>query len=113
MFVTFLVFLVNEDPITKTGPSSARQRSHLYAELPTLLIFAESYRFLKADFHITIWKVKITANNDFKMVPDKITGVTPTSTPVLPNHRYVKQNRDWFVRYLLFLLLICESEPRL
>ena len=39
----------------------------------------------KADFCITITNVK--ANNDFKMVPDKITGVTPTSTPVIPDHR--------------------------
>ena len=39
----------------------------------------------KADYRITISNVKITANNDFKMVPDKITGVTPTSTLVIPD----------------------------
>ena len=26
-------------------------------------------------------------DNNLKMVPDKITGVTPTSTPVIPDHR--------------------------
>ena len=41
----------------------------------------------KVNFPITISNVKITANNHFKMVPDKITGVTPTSTCVIPDHR--------------------------
>ena len=41
----------------------------------------------KANFRITISNVKIAANNNLKMVPDKITGVTPTSTPVIPDHR--------------------------
>ena len=41
----------------------------------------------KADSRIMISNVKITANKDFKMVPDKITGVTPTSTQVIPDHR--------------------------
>ena len=40
-------------------------------EMPTIPIFAESSIF-KVRFHITISNVKITANNDFKMVPDKI-----------------------------------------
>ena len=47
------------------------------AEMPTIPIFV-------ADFCITILNIKIAANNDFKMVPDKITGVTSTSTPVIP-----------------------------
>ena len=41
----------------------------------------------KANFRITISNVKITTNNNFKMVPDKITWVTPTSTLVIPDHR--------------------------
>ena len=41
----------------------------------------------KAYFRITTLNVKIMANNDFKMVPAKITEVTPTSTPVIPDHR--------------------------
>ena len=36
----------------------------------------------KADFSITISDVKILANNDFKMVPDKIKEVTSTCTPI-------------------------------
>ena len=56
------------------------------AEMPTIPIFVESYNF-KANFRITISNVKITANNNFKMVPDKITGVTPTFTMVIPYHR--------------------------
>ena len=40
----------------------------------------------KANFRIRISDVKITANNNFKMVPDKITGVTSTTTPVIPEH---------------------------
>ena len=39
-----------------------------------------------ADFHITISNVKIMANDYFKMVPDKKTGVTLTSQPVIPDH---------------------------
>ena len=42
--------------------------------------------FFKADFRITISDVEIPANNDFKMVPDKIKGVIPTATPVLYDH---------------------------
>ena len=38
----------------------------------------------KANFRIMILNVKIMANDKLKMVPDKITGVTPTSTPVIP-----------------------------
>ena len=34
------------------------------------MIFAESFRF-QADFPITISNVKITANDDFKLVPEK------------------------------------------
>ena len=41
----------------------------------------------KADFCIAISNVNITANNRYKMVPDKIMGVTPTSTLVTPYHR--------------------------
>ena len=52
------------------------------AEMPTILIFEESYPFSS----LTIWNVKITANNHFKMIPDKIMGVTPTSSPVIPDH---------------------------
>ena len=54
----------------------------------------------KANFRITISNVKITANNNLKMVPDQITGVTPTSTPVIPITGS-KLKTDWFVRYLL------------
>ena len=56
-------------------------------EMPTIPIFAESYLFFKADFRITILNVKITANNDLKMVPDKIMVVTPFSALVIPDHR--------------------------
>ena len=48
--------------------------------------FCEIILIFKADFRIMISNVKITANDDFKMVPDKITGVTLTSTPVIPDH---------------------------
>ena len=41
----------------------------------------------KAALRITIWNVKIMANYDFKMGPDKITRVTSTSTPVIPDHQ--------------------------
>ena len=41
----------------------------------------------KANFRFTISNVKITENNDFKMVPDKIMRVTPTSTLLIPDHR--------------------------
>ena len=41
----------------------------------------------KADFRIMISNFKITANNNSKMVPDKITAATPTFTPVIPDHR--------------------------
>ena len=51
-----------------------------FTEMPTIPIF-------KANFRITNSNVKITAHNHFKMVPNKITGVTPTSTPVIPDHR--------------------------
>ena len=40
----------------------------------------------KADFRITISNMKIKANNNFKMVPDQITGLIPTSTPVIPDN---------------------------
>ena len=46
--------------------------------------FCEIVPIFKADFRITILNAKITANNNFKMVPDKITGLTSTSTPVEP-----------------------------
>ena len=46
--------------------------------------FCRIILIFKAGFRITILNVKITANNNFKMVPDKITGVTLTSTPVIP-----------------------------
>ena len=46
--------------------------------MPTIPISAESYRFSRSDFRITISNDKITENNDFKMVPDKIMGVTLT-----------------------------------
>ena len=36
----------------------------------------------KADFRIMVLEVKIPANNDFKMVPDKIKEVTSTCTPI-------------------------------
>ena len=36
----------------------------------------------KSDFHITISDIKILANNDFKMVPDKIKEVAPPCTPL-------------------------------
>ena len=45
--------------------------------------FCGIIQIFKADFRITILNVKITANNDFKMVPNKITWVTITSAPVL------------------------------
>ena len=41
----------------------------------------------KAIFRFTILNVKIMAHYDFKVVPDKITGVTPNSTPAIPDHR--------------------------
>ena len=40
----------------------------------------------KADFRITISNIKLTTNDDFKMVPDKIMGVTLTSTLIIPDH---------------------------
>ena len=40
----------------------------------------------KADLRIRISNVKITANNNLKMIPDKITGVTSTSTSIEPDH---------------------------
>ena len=48
--------------------------------MPTIPIFAESKTIFKADFRITISDVKITANNNFNEVPDKIMGVSPTAT---------------------------------
>ena len=51
-----------------------------HSEMPTIPIF-------KADIRVMILKVKITANNDFRKVPNKITGVIPTSIPVIPDHR--------------------------
>ena len=41
----------------------------------------------KANFHIMNLNVEITANNHFKKEPDKITGVTPTSSWVIHDHR--------------------------
>ena len=60
------------------------------AEMPTIHIFAESPIF-KADFCITISNIKITANNDFKMVPDKITWVTPNLWLYLITGSKIKQ----------------------
>ena len=60
--------------------------------MPTIPIFAESSIFT-ADFRITILYVKIPANNDFNTLPDKIKGVTTTSTlmwrklAMIPAHR--------------------------
>ena len=48
--------------------------------------FCEIILVFKADFRILILNFKITAYNDFKMVPDKITGVTPTSALIIPDH---------------------------
>ena len=39
--------------------------------MPTILIFVEAYRFFKADFECQNY-----GNNDFKMIPNKITRVT-------------------------------------
>ena len=55
-----------------------------YSKDANHLDFCGILLIFKADFRITILTVKITAKNDLKMVPDKITGVTPTSTPVIP-----------------------------
>ena len=44
--------------------------------------FSGIKQIFKAVFHITISNVKIKANNDFKMVPDKIMRVSRTSAPV-------------------------------
>ena len=49
--------------------------------------FLQNHTVFKANLGILILIVKITANNDFKMVPGIITGVTSTSTPVIPDHR--------------------------
>ena len=46
--------------------------------------FCGIVQIFKVDFPITILKVYIRAIDDFKMVPDKITGATLTSTPVIP-----------------------------
>ena len=46
------------------------------------------YKFCMTQ-HVSL--VKITANNDFKMVPDKIAGVTATSTPVIPGVRCLRR----------------------
>ena len=51
-----------------------------------LFQFLWDHTVFKAHFCVTISNVKTTANYNFKMVPDKITGVTPTSTPVIPDH---------------------------
>ena len=48
--------------------------------------FCGNILIFKADFRITFSNVKITANDDFKMVPDKITGVTLNSTLGIPDH---------------------------
>ena len=49
--------------------------------------FCKSIPIFKANFHITILNVKFTSYNNLKMVPDKITGGTPSSTPVILDHR--------------------------
>ena len=58
-----------------------------FSEMPTILIFAESYPFSRLISALQFRNVKITARNKLKMISDKITGVTPTSTPVIPIHR--------------------------
>ena len=43
------------------------------AEMPTILIFVESYRFSRPISALRFSNIKITANNDFKLVPGQIT----------------------------------------
>ena len=61
-------------------------KSHI-AEILTIPIFAESYRFSRPISEITILDVKILANNDFEIVPDKIKELTPTCTPIWRHSR--------------------------
>ena len=49
-------------------------------------IFCIIIQIFKADFCIMISDVIILANNDFKMVPDKIKKVTSTCTPIWKNY---------------------------
>ena len=44
-----------------------------------LFDFCQIIPIFKADFLIAISNIKITANDNFKMVPNKITGVALTS----------------------------------
>ena len=44
------------------------------AEMPTIPFFLGFIPIFKANFRITILNVKKTANNNIKMVPDKIMG---------------------------------------
>ena len=64
------------------------QERRTWTEMPTIHIFFGIVPIFKADFCITIANVKITcmANINSKMVPDKMMGVTPTSTQVIPYH---------------------------
>ena len=65
--------------------ASCLQNLSAKAGMPTILIL-QNHTVFQVDFHITISNVKIMANNNFKMVPDKITRVTPFSTIVIPDH---------------------------
>ena len=62
-------------------------KPHILSLFPNHSDFCGMIPIIKANFRSTIVIVKITANTDFKMVPDKITGVNPISTPVIPDHR--------------------------
>ena len=44
----------------------------IYTEMPTIHNFCGIIPIFKPDFRITISSVKITANNNYKMVPNKI-----------------------------------------
>ena len=89
--------LSSVDELTKTLPPNLNnevcillenpEEFSCIAEMPTIPILCRIIPICKADFRITISNIKITANNDFKMVPDKITGVTPISTSVIPDHQ--------------------------
>ena len=69
-------------------------------EMPTIPSFAKSYGFSRPISTLRFWTSKLRQLKIFQMVPDKIMGVTPTSTSVIPDHRYdtyspvVKYNTD-------------------
>ena len=83
----------------------------LYAEMPTIPFFAESFRFWRPISALRFWTSKFCkiAILQAKMVPDKIKDVTLTYTPVLRTFYVAVDNYTWspVVNKWLVCVLFC------